>query len=144
MAGIQTRRQRQPLLEAELNEGWIVASIFFTAKGQVFVRSFSADNQVPVLFVDDLLKLVRTFSSGVEATDQTAHAGSSDVINRDVVLLKPLQDTNVGQTQGAAAFEGDTNFCARGFRLRGGGVNGSGRRSDVHFLRSSERRCERD
>jgi len=56
--------------------------------------------------------LIRGPAGGVEAADEAAHAGSGQVVDGDVVLFKPFQNADVGFTERATAFEGDTDFGA--------------------------------
>ena len=44
-------------------------------------------------------------ASRVDSPDQAAHAGAGNVINRDAMLLEPLQNANVGQTQRTTTFK---------------------------------------
>src|SRR5260221_7122964 len=74
--------------------------------------------------LDNFLQLLGSFPSGVQTANQTAHAGSRDVIDGNVMIFKPLQDTDVGQAKGTTAFEGDADLCAGWFGLRDGGGSG--------------------
>ncbi len=56
---------------------------------------------------------------GVEGRHQRTHAGAGDAVDRDVVLLKPLQDADVRQAQRAAALQSNADSRAT-WRLNGG------------------------
>ena len=45
-------------------------------------------------------------ASGVNTADQAAHAGAGDVVHGNVMLFHPGNDPDVGQTERAAALEG--------------------------------------
>src|SRR5258708_39093102 len=77
--------------------------------------------------VDNFLQFLWSFPGGVQTSNQAAHAGSRDVIDGNVMIFKPLQDTDVGQAKGTTAFEGDADLCAGWFGLRDGGGSGVSR-----------------
>ena len=81
----------------------------FLPERQVFVRDRSAQNDVPILCLHQVAKLLRTFSGGVQAAHQAAHAGAREVVDRNMVIFKPLQHADVRQSERAAAFQRDTN-----------------------------------
>ena len=55
-------------------------------------------------------KLLRRAAGGIQAADQRAHAGAVDAVNRNAVLLQPLQHANVGKAERAAAFKRNTHY----------------------------------
>ena len=90
----------------------------------------SAQNDVPILRLHQLAKLLRTFSGRVQASDQAAHAGARKVVDGNVVIFKPLQHSDMRQPERAAAFQCDSNFqprlgcgwpLSRRWRTRGAG-----------------------
>src|SRR5580765_5866557 len=112
MAGIQAGGTGKPSLETELDERGIVARVFFAPVRKIFIGRLAANDDVPALRRDDLFEFARRFAGGVETANQAAHAGASDVVHRDVMVFEPLQDANVGETEGAAAFEGYADLGA--------------------------------
>ena len=60
---------------------------------------------VPVDGLDEFFDFCSRIASCVNSANEAAHAGSSNVVDRDPVFFKPLYDTDVRQTQRPAAFE---------------------------------------
>src|ERR1700747_92409 len=119
MPGVEAGGEPQSLFKADLDKGRIVAGIFLAAIGQILIRRLASDDDVPILLLDNFLKFFWSFSGGVETADQAAHAGASDVVNRNVMVVEPLQNADVSEAQRAAAFERDADFGARTLRWRG-------------------------
>ena len=90
--------------------------ILFPAECQVFIRRAVAQNFPPVHAVNQSFQFVGTHSGGIESADEAAHAGSSNVIDWDVVFVKPFQDADVREPHGAAAFERHADFGAHARR----------------------------
>ena len=85
-------------------------------------REPPAQNYVPILCVNQFAKLLRSFSRGVEAAHEASHAGAREVVDRNMVIFKPLQHTDVRQPKCASAFQRDSDFQSRlggGSRLPG-------------------------
>src|SRR5262249_18823561 len=110
MSGIQAGGQRNALFQTELQESGIVSCVFLSAKGQVLIRRLSSDDQVPILRFDNGLQLLKAFPGGIQPAHQTAHTGSCNVVDRDVMLLEPFNYPNVSEAQRTSAFQGDSNL----------------------------------
>ena len=100
----------QALAQTQQNRIGKCDLVFLSPKGQVFVGYRSAQNHIPILCLHQFVKLLRSFAAGVEASHQAAHAGAREVVDRNVVVFKPLQHADVRQSQRAAAFESHANF----------------------------------
>src|SRR5258705_10390321 len=82
---------------------------------------FTSNDFCPVLPSDKLLQLLRALAGRIQPSDKAAHAGTGYVVDRNVVLLKPSQDADMGKSQGSAAFEDHTDTRARFSGLTIGG-----------------------
>src|SRR5262249_10364551 len=137
MTGVQAGRQREPFLKTELNERWIVAEVFLAAIRKVLIRRLSADDGIPVLSCDNLFEFAWALTGSVEAPDQSAHAGAGDVVDRYVVIFKPLKNSDVCQAKCSAALERNPDRWPRTLRR---GSEGAGR---LLCLRLSQVRISR-
>src|SRR5205085_1375203 len=88
--------------------------VLFSAKRKILVGRSPADNRIPVLLPYEVLHLFGSLSSRVQASDETSHTGTGNVVDRDVVLFKPTQDADVSESKRASAFKGETDAGARG------------------------------
>src|SRR5579885_861190 len=105
MAGVESAGKADPVLQAEFEIGRVVALVLLATKGTRRVGQFVAQRPVPVDRLDESVDLVPRHAGCVESSDQPAHAGASDVVDRYVVLLKPPQHPDVGQAERAAALQ---------------------------------------
>ena len=53
---------------------------------------------VAVLRVHEVRELLRSFSDCIQTGDESAHAGSRDVIDGNVMIFEALQHANMGQS----------------------------------------------
>ena len=88
----------------------------------------SAQDDIPILFFNQLAKLLWTFAGGIESAHQTAHAGAREIVDGDVMVFKPLQYSDVRQSERSTAFQGHANFQPRPGGLRGWLRRGRSRR----------------
>ena len=58
-------------------------------------------------------------AAGVECANQGTHAGSGEAVDGNVVLLKPLKNADVGQSQRASSFQRQADGGAAGGLDRG-------------------------
>ena len=89
LAGVKSPGELQPLAQPEFQGVGIVAGILFTAEGQVVEGSLAGHHLVPVDAVYDLANLGGIPAGGIDPADQSAHAGSGDIVYRDMVLFQP-------------------------------------------------------
>ena len=78
---------------------------------------FTSNDFCPVLIADKLLQLLRALARRIQPSNKAAHAGTGNVVDRNVVLLKPAQHADMGKPQGSAAFEDHSDTRARFSRL---------------------------
>src|SRR5208282_4529088 len=119
LAAVQRCRKRGAVLQANLNGVGNVSRIFFAPERKVLVWCLPAQKKVPVRILDDIAQLIGGFSAGVQASHQSAHARSREIIDGDVMLLEPQQHANVRFAQGATPLESNADGWARlgGLRL---------------------------
>jgi len=72
----------------------------------------ATDDTIPILLLNEFTELSRAFAACIKASHKPSHARSRNVVDRDVMVFKPLQYTNMGKTQRAAAFESHTDLRA--------------------------------
>ena len=90
--------------------------IFFSAEGEVFIRSAVAQNFPPVYAINESFQFVGAHSRGIKPANKSAHAGPGNVVDGDVVFVEPPQHTDVRQAHGAAAFQSHADFRAHAWR----------------------------
>ena len=64
------------------------------------------EHRVPVEVLQHRVDLGGVHPGGERAADQPAHAGAGRHVDRDAMLLEPLDDANMRDAAGAAAAEG--------------------------------------
>jgi hypothetical protein len=89
------------------------ASIFLAAKRQIFIIYLAVHQSVPVQALDLAPYLGCSHPGSVETPDQTAHAGARDVVDGNMVLLKPFDQSNMSKSQSAATFQSQADRWAR-------------------------------
>lgn len=115
MAEIETGGKGDAAFETEFEEVGEGGAVFAAAEGEVAEVDGAAEELIPGSVFDDGAEFSGGAAGGVEAADEAAHAGAGDVVDGDAVLLEPFEDADMGDAEGAAAFEGD------GYLLAGGG-----------------------
>jgi hypothetical protein len=65
----------------------------------------AAECLVPVHVLNQLLDLIWRMAGGVKSADQASHAGAGNQVDWHVVLIKPLQNSDVRQAKGTAPFQ---------------------------------------
>ncbi len=103
LAGVEAGGKLQAFVQSKLKAVGIIAGIFLAPEREVVKRSQRRQHLVPVDAVHDLAHFGGIVAGGVHPAHQTAHAGAGDVIYRDVMLLHPGNDTDVGEPKRAAA-----------------------------------------
>jgi len=76
MSRVQSGGERESLFQAKLNKRRIVAIVFLAAKGQILVGSLAADDDVPVLLLDQFPEVLWEICRWRTVRDQSAHAGA--------------------------------------------------------------------
>ena len=109
LAGIKARGQCESLAEAECHAAGSAVPVLLLDDGPIDEAWIRAEQCVPIGLVNNLLQIVRILADGVEAADQSAHAGAGDEIDGDVMLFKILDDADVRQAERAAAAEREAN-----------------------------------
>ena len=110
LAGIQSSGQHQASPQTQHNRVGERDLVFFSSERQVFIRNGSAQDDIPILLFNQLAKLLRTLAGGVESAHQAAHAGAREIVDGNVMVFKPLQHSDVRQSERSAAFERHANF----------------------------------
>ena len=105
VAGIEPALQPKAVAQARVELDRIVAIVLLAAEGLQWVGDVRPQDQVPVRAPQHLLDLGRGHPGRVRAPDEGARAGSRDRVDRDAVLLQPLQDARVRDPFGRAAAE---------------------------------------
>ena len=103
--GEQSVAQGGPVLEADGDGGRHLAAVLPVAVAGVYIRSLQGEDGSEGVADSQGAYLPGGLSAGKKRADQGAHAGSGEAVNGDVVLLKPLQDADVGHAEGAAALQ---------------------------------------
>src|SRR5256885_8477886 len=98
------------MLQTKLRPVWIRHLVFFSAIAQRAERYLSAQHGVPVDAPDESFDLVGTQAGSIETADQTSHAGSGNVVHRDMVLLDPSDHSDVCQTQRSTTLKHQTDL----------------------------------
>lgn len=96
-------------------------SVFLAAKCQIVVGDVIIQRGIPIDAAQESVDFIGRAAGGIEAADQTTHAGSGEVVDGNVMLLKPAQDADMSEAQSAAAFQnegdaGTTLHLRRGVR----------------------------
>ena len=112
LSRVQSRRQAHAVAEADQERVRVRAQVFTPAEGQVPIGRGPGEHEVPVELMGQGAELSGSLPGRVEAADQGAHAGARDVVHGDVVGLEPLEHADVGQAEGAPAFEGHADLRA--------------------------------
>jgi len=89
--------------DSKLKGGWVCTAIFFTTKAQLIVSGWSFKYLVPIDGGGKRAHLIRCHPHRIERSDQPSHARAGDVINRDVIPLEPLEDSNMRKASCTAA-----------------------------------------
>ena len=97
------------MFESDGNAVGEVAGVFTTAEGARGVGVREGEDRVEDAIVDDAAELSGGVPGGVEGGHHAAHGGPGDDIDGDVVLFKPLQDADLGETDGSSAAEGEAD-----------------------------------
>jgi hypothetical protein len=73
---------------------------------------------IPVDAGDHLTEFGGVATGSVDASDEAAHAGASDIADRDAMFFEVFNDADVSESERASAFEDQSD---------GGTVSGGGR-----------------
>jgi hypothetical protein len=113
VAGIESALQAKAVAQAGLELDRVVAVVLLAAERLQAIRDVRPQQQVPVGRCEQLLDLGRGHPGRVGAADEGARAGACDRVDRNPVLLQPLQDAGVREPPGRATAE-----CQRHTRTR--------------------------
>ena len=105
MSRVQPGWERRPFFEANGQGALNRACVFFAAEREIFKGGCASEEQRPVDSFNGSFNLIGTLASRIQASHQTTHTVPGDVVNGNVVLLKPSEHTDVGQSQRTTAFE---------------------------------------
>src|SRR6185312_3141605 len=81
----------------------------FAAVRQILKFGLSIDGGIPIDRIHNPLDFGRALASGIHAADQAAHAGSGDIVYRDLMLLQPLENRDVSKSERSATLENQTD-----------------------------------
>src|SRR3974377_2255205 len=99
LSAVETGRKCPPVAQAKLQVVGIRAGVLFAAKGKIRVRNGAGHDLVPVDALAALAKPGRADPGGIRAANQSAHARPGDVVDRDVMLLEPGDDADMGEAE---------------------------------------------
>ena len=85
------------------------ARILLAAKGEVFKRCFARKYKGPVYLLYKPFELIWTLPCCIHSSHQSAQAISGEIVNGNVVLLKPSEHSDVGQSERTTPFESNTD-----------------------------------
>src|SRR5580765_878455 len=114
MSRIQPGWERSPFFESDGQGALNRARILFAAEGKIFKRGCASKKQRPVHFLDGPFDVVRALASCIQASNQSAHAVSGEIVDRNMMLLKPPEHADVGQPQRTAAFKRNADLHSPG------------------------------
>jgi hypothetical protein len=109
MSRVQSGWERHSSLETNNQLALNRAHILLAAEREVFVGGVAPNNKRPVHSFDESFEFIWTLAGRVHASYQSTHAISGDIVNGNMVLLKPPEDSNVGQSKRTTPFERNAN-----------------------------------
>ena len=109
LTGVEAFGELDAFAYSEFQAVGIITSVFLAAKRKVVERGLSSHDLVPVDTVHHLAQLGSVAPGGVYSANQAAHAGTGNVIHRNVMLLQPGNDADVRQPKSSAALQNQAN-----------------------------------
>jgi hypothetical protein len=94
------------MLYAERGLDLVIAAILLTAIRKLTVRRLGKQRFIPVNAFSKFLHFRRRHAGGVHDANDAAHASAGKAVDRDVILLQPLDHADLCQAKRAATAEG--------------------------------------
>ncbi len=111
---VQAAWQPEPSADPEFDAGREGAPILLAPERLVLERRLGRQHGVPAGFAGHGADVAYGDSRGVRPADEAAHARAGHRVDRDAVLLEPLQHADVGQAARAPAAEREADARPRG------------------------------
>jgi hypothetical protein len=102
------------------------ATVLATPEADVGVRSLEKEDGAKGVACGERAELQGREAGGVETADQRAHAGASQTVDWDVMVLKPLKDADVRKAERTTTLKGESDGRSSG-RSDGGQFRMCGR-----------------
>jgi hypothetical protein len=103
--GEQSVAQGDAVTDADSDRLGNLAAVLTAAKAGVGIGRLQGEDAGKGVADGDGAQFGGGAAGGVNSPYQRAHAGAGDAVDGDAVILEPLEDTDVGQSQGAATFK---------------------------------------
>ena len=102
---IESAWQLEAPFQSELQLRRVGALVLLSSEVLVSEGRLTLENQLPVRAIQQRADLLGRQAGRVRATNEPAHAGPGDRVDRNPVFLQPLQKSDVGETARTAAAE---------------------------------------
>ncbi len=109
VVGQQAVAKRYTMLEADSNAIREITAFFAAPVAQSAVVGADAEDTVHLVAGEDVPHLLRCVARGVQRGKNGAHRGTSDDIDRDMVLFHPLDRPDLAHGDGCPAAQGKPN-----------------------------------
>ncbi len=107
-----------PMLQADLHAIGQIARVLATPEVSCLVGGVEGEHRAENIIIHDVLQLIDALSGRVERPHHAAHTGAGNHVDRDVMLLKPLQHADLAHRHRAATTQRQTNTRSTNGPLR--------------------------
>jgi hypothetical protein len=84
--------------------------ILFAAEREILIGDGAGQHLIPIGAVDNTLDFGWAMTGRVQPANQAAHASARDVVNGNVVIIEPLEYSDMRKTLRSSTLECDSDF----------------------------------